>query len=1112
METNFIKNWMALLCMALVAMFSPANITAAETDDTQFGNAIVAEGSIPLTWNNDATYPWTIQDDYARCGNIGARYSSSSLSFSFSSQYQTEVSFDWWITYSNNLHTFKCYVDGVENASAPGSRTNKRMYLNAGTHVIELRDSVGNLSYTDVYSTLANVKVTEIKDIDKTLLTSRSMPLTFENDATYPWIVSNGSVHSTNYEASKSSSTIKTSFTIDKVSKLSFERYVGESTTNHNMSCYINGKLYNTTNSATSWSYVSAVLQPGTYTVEWVDNNTYAYSGNNTYVSYLRNVELHQDWIEVDVTPGMLGVEVLYKVDVLKDVQLLKVNGTINSTDWTTIGNMTGLHAIDMGNAASTNVPDNAFNGLSHLSTAILPPSATSIGSNAFHGTNLHYISIPAAVKSIGIEAFSYTPLETISFESGSVLKSIGYQAFGYCTNLSEFVMPNTVKSLGRYGNYASDYESATFRNCTSLKRLIFSDSITVIPYSTCSEASALTELKLPAMLTNIEQSAFYNTQSLSTVDFPTTLSIIQSNAFYKSGLTEVRLPLKLQTLGDNAFQSCSKLKYVELPSNITAYNRNFNNCSAITKIVCRAATPPAISSDPFSGLTKSNATLVVPSFAVVNYKLDSYWYQFGEIAEGDDVDYWMISGALSLINNRRMDGTPDIDLTYGGRLTVSGNAPMTVGNMNIYISEANPSRLLNSCPTFTATNLSTRFKVSANTWYFITPMADINLSDITVTGTSSYVFRYYDGAKRAASGTGSSWQNVTESVLHAGQGYIFQCNAEGEIVMPVASAHHEQILSDGATSIALTAHNSDNTANKGWNYVGNPYPCYYDIYYMDFTAPITVWTGSTYRAYSIADDNYVLRPMQGFFVQKPDAVDAISMPLSGKQLESTINRVTSAPAMHSSATRRTLFDIAISADTLSDMTRVILNDEASMHYEIECDATKFMSIDSNVPQLYSIDSDANRLAINERPESDGSVSLGIYTPTTDIHTISATRHDGEIYLHDAVTGATVNLAESDYSFTPESIGSDDTRFTLTLSSPAMSGISDTHTATSITTDGRTIIVSSDTTAAISIYGIDGTLRYSATAYPGNVRIDIPTPGAYLVKNGNEKAKLVIIK
>ena len=95
----------------------------------------------------------------------------------------------------------------------------------------------------------------------------------------------------------------------------------------------------------------------------------------------------------------------------------------------------------------------------------------------------------------------------------------------------------------------------------------------------------------------------------------------------------------------------------------------------------------------------------------------------------GRDVDYWKLTSSLMLTNNRRMQGKPDVDLYYGGQLTVGGNAPFTMGQFNYYVNESNPGRLLNTCDNMTADAASVRFAVEANKWYFFTPLYDINLS-----------------------------------------------------------------------------------------------------------------------------------------------------------------------------------------------------------------------------------------------------------------------------------------------------------------------------------------------------------------------------------------------
>ena len=1111
MKRTFLKKVQVPL-LTVILVFVCVNVAYAnDAGSDEISAAILVEGSIPVQWENDANFPWTIQGSWMKSGNVGNKYTSSSLAFSYLTEYQTEVTFNWWNNYNSSDHKVQYYVDGAYKGTTTSSSQNQvRIYLPKGNHIIEVKDSLANATYSEAYSGLKNVKVSEIKDLENILLTEKSLPISFFNDETFPWIVKDGIVTSTNYANKDTSTSLKATFTVDKQSKFSFQRRVGYSSPDHYCRFYINDKLYNSTYDATGWGYVSVVLEPGTYNVEWIDSNTNAY---DQYVTQIRNVELHHNWVEVDVTPGTLGVEVLYNVNVLKDVELLKVNGEINSSDWATIKQMSNIHAIDFENAKFNTVPNSAFSGLSSLSTVKLPDGVQSIGSNAFHNTDLFYITIPSSITSIGPEAFYGTRLQYITFAPNSQLTSIGYQAFYQCSWLEEFIMPQTVTTLQRYNNNTStDYETNTFRNCSSLKKIIFSDKLESIPYSTCYGTSKLTELTLPKNLKYIEQYAFRNNTSLVKIDIPQSVVSIGNYAFYNTNVDSICIPLKTTSLGKYAFQDCKQLKYVELPSNISSYDNTFYNCTSIEKVVCPSVTPPTITNDPFYGRSKSAMTLVVPSFAVVNYKLDNYWYQFGNITEGDDIDYWKISGELSLVNNRRMEGKPDIDLTYGGRLTVSGNAPMTVGNFNIYVSEGNPSRLLNSCSAFTADSIKTHFSVAANTWYFLTPMADVDIKDIVVDNTTSFVFRYYDGANRANTGTGSSWKNVTESKLKAGQGYIFQCNANSVVTFPVATELHEQILSTEAISIPLASHASDNAANKGWNYVGNPYPCYYDIFYMDFTAPITVWTGSTYRAYSIADDNYVLRPMQGFFVQKPDAVDAIVLQTGGKQIASTVNRASYAPARSRAANNRALFNLEISTDSICDMTRVVLNEEASLAYEIERDATKFMSLDADVAQIYTIDNEENRLSINERPEDEGVVKLGVYVPGVKTHTISASRNDGDIYLFDAKENKTVNLAQEDYTFVSDETGNIDNRFTLRLKAPITSGINtvnDANVEVSVisVTGGIDVIAPANT--AISVYGIDGNLYAQVKSGNNITKVEL-TSGMYIVNVAGKSYKAVV--
>ena len=1110
---------------------SPLAATAEAVEDT-IAAAIVTRSDVELTITNDETYPWTIGDGCIVNGNRGVKGSTSSISFNYSSEYKTELSFEWLRDYYN-WHTVELYIDGVSKGSAGSSNYQTvRHIIDKGEHIILFKDTISSrYSYYDNdYSFIRNLRIREISPLESTVLTEKSQPLTFSNDGEWPWTIEDGYIQSSNYWNKNTVSKFSTSFTITEPSKFSFwssTYYYNSDGNSYSYDGYqyfdfrINGERYMGRENGSGTT--SVMLEPGEYTMEWCDS---IYNTTSTVLSRVKNIELHSNWIDVEVsTPGSLGVEILYKVNVLNDVELLKVKGTLNETDWTTIKNCKNLVGIDLTEAKFENLPDYAFDGMSRVSSVKLPEGVKTIGAYAFRGTQLLNIDIPSSVTYIGSYAFYQTRVRTVNFKEDSQLLTIGAYAFYQCTSLKEFIMPDGVATLGKTSDYSSYsvydgkyykfYYSNIFGGCTSLTKIHFSDALKVIPYRTCDECTKLSEVTLPKNVESIEPYAFYKTSNLRNITIPESTRNIYIYAFQESGIDSISLPLKLSHLSEYAFQNCDNLKYIELPSYIGNYENQFYDCNGIEKVVSHSATPPTISTDPFSnGNSKKGITLVVPSCAVVNYKLDTYWMQFGSIVEGDDIDYWKITSELSLTNNRRMDGKPDIDLYYGGKLRVGGNAPMESGVMNYYISESNPGQLINDCQAMASDSITSIFFVDANKWYFLAPVHDVDLTKVTHSANASYVFRYYDGESRGTNGTGNSWKNVDTGKLLAGQGYIFQCNASGSLSMPADAAGHLQILNTEDVTKALNAYESTASANKSWNYVGNPYPSYYDIYYMDFTAPITVWTGSTYKAYSIVDDDCVLRPMQSFFVQKPDEIDKIVFHKEGRQFTSTVSRASYAPQRANSTenANRFLFDIQISnEEDMIDETRVVINDKALCAYEIEKDASKFMSMENGVPQIFTLDKEGNSYAINERPAEDGNVALGYRAAKSGFYTISIVKAAGEVLLYDKKLDKTIDLTTQDYTFYSDATeGVDNTRFTLIFGNMTPTGITSTNNAsTSVVASSGCITINGAEGQNVMVFTADGRSVFSGTLKNDALRVDVAN-GAYIVKVGRSAVKTVV--
>lgn len=339
----------------------------------------------------------------------------------------------------------------------------------------------------------------------------------------------------------------------------------------------------------------------------------------------------------------------------------------------------------------------------------------------------------------------------------------------------------------------------------------------------------------------------------------------------------------------------------------------------------------------------------------------------------------------------------------------------------------------------------------------------------------------------------GGSWKNYNCStdIIKAGTGFIFMTSQDSWTRFYSVDNGTKQTVFFSAENenneqhFALQKHESAVSANRGWNLVGNPYPNYYNNHHISFSAPITLWTGSTYQAYSLRDDDIAIKPCQAIFVQCPEDVAEISFPASGRQTTDEIKDQANGRSLPSASSftmsDRRLFDVTLAGDNGEDKTRIVFNGMASAGYELECDAAKFMSMDATVPQIYSVDADDTRYSINERPVDDGTVQLGVLFPKAGDYTISlACAAAAKVLLTDNETGEVVNITDNDYVFSAKA-GASNSRFSLSLD---------------VTPTAAEAVKADVEAAQERIYTIDGRQVNAVTA-----------PGTYIVhdKKGTRK-------
>lgn len=825
----------------------------------------------------------------------------------------------------------------------------------------------------------------------------------------------------------------------------------------------------------------------------------------------------------------------------------ITISGNLNGNDFRFIqNNMPNLIYL---NIAKVIIPDNKIpsSGLQSKTTLqqiILPDNVETIGEYAFDRcSNLKKVTFPKTLTTILTQAFSECALSgelklpTITTHIGELafdynqitkavlpdsLKTIGSEAFRGCQLLQEVVFPEKLTTIGQYA----------FQDCKSLENIEFPANVTNISPGTFYNCTALQRVKFPANLNNISHYAFYQCSVLEKANLSEGLINIDYNAFYQcTALKEVSFPSTLATLKDQAFRRCTSLTEITLPASLTYCYHPFYECHNIKKVTCLASVPPTLENDYdiLYGVDKSSTELLVPFWSVNSYKLAPGWDAFPTINPLNyETDLINVPGELVIAADIRFKNNPTVSVFDNGQLTVRGTDALSMkkytqshtlsGYDDNNWSYRNPvyTNLLSESGAMRADSVIYKLNLKREYWQFITLPFDVNRADMQVDNDALFVIRYYDGKARANGETGN-WKDVpADGTLQAGTGYIIQANKQTQLTLKaINNDNKNRLFSGNALKRTLNEYASEFAHNASWNFIGNPYPCFYDIYYMDYISPITIWDtrNRTYTAVSTEDDSYILSPMQAFFIQKPVEMKEISFSAEGRQLNATVRQRTTTRSTVSP--NRTVFNFTLNDDTYTDRTRVVINPEASMDYEMSRDAAKFMSDDKDVPQLFTLDATGRYYAINERPLSNGTVSVGIYAGKAGTYTLSladATVTADEVILTDKLTGSKTRLDLDSYTFTTEA-GFCTDRFELRLTTRTITGVEetqDTNTA-QVTAGAGQILISAQPGDEMRVCNVTGQVIEHRILTQSSISLPV-APGFYIVTIGKETFKIMVTK
>ena len=312
-----------------------------------------------------------------------------------------------------------------------------------------------------------------------------------------------------------------------------------------------------------------------------------------------------------------------------------------NATSLTTIGENVfygcsneKLTSIDLRNTKITAIPDGAFYYCSYLATPYLPNTVQSIGNQAFRWCQrLEEVTIPASVTTIGNEVFYNTDnIKSFTIEDGTTTLACGTIGDGFSGETFYLGRDVTYTSTASGQLIFTNVKNVTLGpNVTTLSNYMFArpnmetfdwsraTGITAVPDRCFDNCDGLRSFTIPANITTIEASAFWNMDAAITVtiedsDTPLTLNcngsywaIFEANSSvnayvgrnivrtgshvnqptFDNSLVGLTFGPKVTAIGSYEYKDCSYIAGAVngLENVVSIGEYAFNNCKSITSI-----------------------------------------------------------------------------------------------------------------------------------------------------------------------------------------------------------------------------------------------------------------------------------------------------------------------------------------------------------------------------------------------------------------------------------------------------------------------------------------------------------------------------------------------
>lgn len=149
---------------------------------------------------------------------------------------------------------------------------------------------------------------------------------------------------------------------------------------------------------------------------------------------------------------------------------------------------------------------------------------------------------------------------------------------FQFYSNLTEIVLPSSIKKLDRY----------TFYSCEHLVSIELPEQVNYLGKLCFDNCTSISSIDLPTNITYIGSSCFSGCRNLRRISIPSQITRLKKLTFSRcTTLSQVILPSRIEELGECCFQDCVSLSSINIPNSVTRIREQcFSNCTSLNNLI----------------------------------------------------------------------------------------------------------------------------------------------------------------------------------------------------------------------------------------------------------------------------------------------------------------------------------------------------------------------------------------------------------------------------------------------------------------------------------------------------------------------------------------------